>query len=61
MVPCEPHMINLIATDSEVMLLSMGYVYLCCVASTTLCRQLLAPQKFYTCSHKDCPDYSVFD
>ena len=34
MVPCEPDMINLIATD--MMLLG----YLCCVASTTLSRQL---------------------
>ena len=36
MVPCEPDMISLIAT--EVMLLSMGYLW--CVASTTLLRQL---------------------
>ena len=36
MVPCEPDMISLIAT--EVMLLSMDYLW--CVASTTLSRQL---------------------
>ena len=51
MVPCEPDMISLIAT--EVMLLSMGYLW-CVVASTTLSRQF-GTIKFYTCSHKDLP------
>ena len=38
MVPCESDMISLIAT--EVMLLSIGYLHVWCVASTTLPRQL---------------------
>ena len=58
MVPCEPDMISLIAT--EVMLLIMGYLW--CVASTTLSRQLLRYHKnVIHAPIKTCPDYSIFD
>ena len=49
MVPCEPDMISLIATE-VIRLLSMGYLW--CVASTTLLRQL-GTTKFLYMLHKD--------
>ena len=55
MVPCEPDMISIIAT--EVMLLSMGYFS---VWPLLHYPDNLAPQQF-TRYMKTCPDYSIVD